>query len=196
MSGSRAGRRPDPAVDAAILRAAVELMVERGYDLTFDAVAARAGVGRTSVFRRYATKHDLLMAAAETVSIDRIEVPDTGSLRGDLATAFAAVFEIFGQEPLRSLARHMLTVALQEQPGAEIVRGILDRRLGLVTEVLERAVERGELPDAARARLVADLLSGVIMARMVTGVALPTDEELQATVAAAAVAAGAARAGG
>lgn len=191
MSKGRGGRRPDPAVDEAVRRAAVELLLERGFELTFDEVAERAGVGRTSVFRRYATKQDLLLTAAEQVTIGRIEVPDTGSLRGDLAAAVRAVYGVFGEPSTQTLARHALVATLQDQAGSVIMRAILDRRLELVTGLLERAVERGEINGAHNARLVADLLSGVIMARMATGLPLPEAEEAEALADAMATAAGA-----
>lgn len=175
--GAKGGRRPDPAVDEAIRNAALELLVERGFGLTFDEVAARAGVGRTSVFRRYPTKRDLVMAVAEQISIDRIEVPDTGALEGDLAATVGAVYAVFGRPRLQALARHALSASLQGGEGAAVLHALLDRRLALVTQVLERAVERGEIPDAERAPLVADVLSGVIMVRLATGVPLPEDEE-------------------
>ncbi|MBQ1080646.1 TetR/AcrR family transcriptional regulator [Nocardiopsis sp. B62] len=191
MRKGRGGRRPDPAVDEAIRRATVELLQERGFELTFDEVAERAGVGRTSVFRRYATKEDLLLAAAEQITIDRIEVPDTGSLIGDLTTAVHTVYRVFEEQATQTLARHALVAALREQPGAVIIRGLLDRRLELVTTLLERAVDRGEVPGTERARLVADLLSGVIMARLATDLPLPGEEESAALAAAMATAAAA-----
>ncbi|GAB2495952.1 TetR/AcrR family transcriptional regulator [Nocardiopsis aegyptia] len=190
MSGGRGGRRPDPTVDAAILAAAVELLAERGFDLTFDEVAARAGVGRTSVFRRYATKQDLVLAAAEQVTIERIDVPDTGSLRGDLGTAVARVYSVFGRDDVQPLARHALAAAYQGSEGGTLLRSVLGRRSDLVTEVLERAVARGEIPDSGRALLVADLLSGVIMARLATGVPLPEGEEADRVADALVAAAG------
>jgi AcrR family transcriptional regulator len=177
-------------VDAAILAAAVELLAERGFDLTFDEVAARAGVGRTSVFRRYATKQDLVLAAAEQVTIERIEVPGSGSLRGDLRAAVTRIYAVFGRADTQALARHALTAAYQSAEGGVILRAVLGRRLELVTEVLERAAARGEIPDSDRAPLVADLLSGVIMARLATGVPLPEGEEADHLAEALATAAG------
>ncbi|MFI6577412.1 TetR/AcrR family transcriptional regulator [Nocardiopsis sp. NPDC050513] len=189
MSGKRGGRRPDPAKDAAILDAAVELLVEHGSDLTFDDVAARAGVGRTSVFRRYATKRDLVVAAAERITIDRIEVPDTGSLETDLVEAATTVYGVFSQPRTEALARHALAEAFQSGEGGVILRAVLGRRLEMVTGVLDRAVARGELSDAGNARLVADLLSGVIMARLAVGEPLPRGEDAERVARALAVAA-------
>lgn len=191
MSKGRGGRRPDPAVDEAVRRAAVELLLERGFELTFDEVAERAGVGRTSVFRRYATKQELLLTAAEQITIERIEVPDTGTLGGDLVAAVRAVYGVFGEASTQTLARHALVATLQDQAGSAIMRAVLDRRLELVTGLLERSVKRGEITGTDRARLVADLLSGVIMARLASGQPLPEAKEAEALARAMATAAGA-----
>ncbi|MFE1165746.1 TetR/AcrR family transcriptional regulator [Nocardiopsis sp. NPDC058789] len=191
MRKGRGGRRPDPAVDEAIRRATAELLPERGFDLTFDEVARHAGVGRTSVFRRYATKQELILAAAEQITIDRIEVPDTGTLLGDLTLAVRAVHGVFAEPATQALARHALVAALREQAGAVIIRTLLDRRLELVTALLERAVERGELSGTGRARLVTDLLSGMLMARLAAGQPLPEEQECDALAAAMATAAAA-----
>lgn len=190
MAKSRGGRRPDPGVDEAIRAATTELVLQEGFDLTYDQVARRAGVGRTTVFRRYPTKHELLVAAAEQITINRVEVPDTGSLRGDLNATVRTVYQLFGQAPLQHLGRHLLASTLLEGPGASVMRAVLDRRLELITGVLQRAVDRGELPDTTGSQLVADLLSGVIMARMATGMPLPEEEQVAALASAMTVAAG------
>lgn len=190
MSGSRGGRPPDPAVGRAIQQAAAELILERGFDLTFDEVAARAGVGRSTVFRRYATKQDLVTAAAEQVTINRIEVPDTGSLRGDLTAAVTTIYGVFRETSIQTLARHALTAMLRRQAGSEILRAMLDRRLELMTGLLDRAVARGEIASSDRAPLVADLLSGIITVRLATGHPLPEGQEAEALATAMAVAAG------
>lgn len=178
--GGRGGRRPDPAVDAAIRRATLELLIERGFELTFDEVAERAGVGRTSVFRRYPTKEALLTAVSEQVTIDRMEAPDTGTLDGDLAAAVAMIFGVFSRPEIQALARQSLVAAYRRQEGAFVLHALLARRLELVTRVLEQAADRGEIADAGRAPLVADLVTGVIMARLATDGELPGEEEAAA----------------
>jgi AcrR family transcriptional regulator len=188
-NGARGGRRPDPAVDEAIRAAALELLVERGFGLTFDEVAARAGVGRTSVFRRYPTKRDLVAAVAGHVGADRMEVPDTGSLEGDLTAAVGVVQGVFGGTPLQALARHALSDALRDGEGSAVLRSLLEQRTTLVREVLARAAARGEVSDPDRAPLVADLLSGAVLVRLATGTPFPeggeADRLARALVAAA-----------
>ena len=79
-----------PRTRAAVLGATADLLAEVGYEeLTVEAVARRAGVHKTTVYRRWPTKPDLVADAARERSVQLVEVPDTGSLRGDL-TALGA----------------------------------------------------------------------------------------------------------
>ena len=81
----RLGRPRSAEADEAILDAAVDAFIEGGWEgLTFEGVAARAGVGKTTIYRRYASRLDLVIAAAERLAEEKGEAPDTGTLRGDL----------------------------------------------------------------------------------------------------------------
>src|SRR5260370_11663714 len=82
---TRRGRPRDPAVDEAILAAAIDLLAEAGYArLTMDQVAARAGVGKASLYLRWPNKVALVAEAIQHRSAVVPEVPDTGSLREDM----------------------------------------------------------------------------------------------------------------
>src|SRR3954454_17804776 len=81
---SRPGGRSE-RVRSSVLAAAQELLAEGGYDaLRVEDVASRAGVHKTTVYRRWPTKADLVMAVVEGRSEERVPVPDTGSLEDDL----------------------------------------------------------------------------------------------------------------
>src|SRR5438309_5906342 len=89
---SRRGRPRDPAVDQAILAAAVDLLADGGYTrLTMDQVAGRAGVGKASVYLRWPNKVALVAEAIEHHSAVVPDVPDTGSLRQDMLTFLRAL---------------------------------------------------------------------------------------------------------
>src|SRR6266851_5959752 len=82
---SRRGRPRDPAVDEAVLTAAVDLLAEVGYArLTMDQVAARAGVGKASVYLRWPNKVALVAQAIQQRSAVVPEIPDNGSVREDM----------------------------------------------------------------------------------------------------------------
>ena len=86
----RAGRPRDPQVAAAIEAAALDLVARHGFDaVSMERIAAEAGVGKQTIYRRWATKSDLLFDAVRH-RVDAVpDPPDTGSLRGDLLARFA-----------------------------------------------------------------------------------------------------------
>ncbi|MGP3937634.1 TetR/AcrR family transcriptional regulator [Nonomuraea sp. KM88] len=182
MPANRGGRRPDPEVDAAIKEAMAELLFSRGFDMTFDDVAANAGVGRTTIFRRYPTKRDLLVEAFSLVSLERFQVDDTGSVRGDLEEALSRIMREFGKPEMRMLLRQGLGEACRDQDFTGLFREVMERRLDLISMLVRRGVERGELPAATDAALIADLVSGVIAVRVANDTPLPDSTEITALV--------------
>ena len=160
----------------------MELLQERGFEMTFDDVAARAGVGRASVFRRFATKRDMILGAVSQMSLERIEAPDTGSLRGDLLALVSNIMAVFGEPRTRALARFFQGQACRDEAFTDVLRANLDRRLELIATVLGRGVDRGELDPETDATLVADLISGVIAIRLASDRPLPVDAEVDRLV--------------
>src|SRR6201986_4457724 len=80
----RPGRPPDPGYDKAILDAVLEILFDKGYaGLTIDGVAARTGVGRPTIYRRWSSKPALVIAALSQ-SVGLSPAPDTGRLQDDL----------------------------------------------------------------------------------------------------------------
>lgn len=143
-----ARRRRGRELENAILDAAWNELLERGYDgITFEAVAERAGTSRSVLYRRWATRGDLLMAVLHRQSAIRSPpVPDTGSLRGDV---LALMRELNGsRSPIMGLISAYLG-SVYEETGASPadIRGIyLGDRPRRLDTVVARAVERGELP--------------------------------------------------
>ena len=81
------GRRRDPTRDTAIADATLAVFVEEGYSaLTIEGVAARAGVGKATIYRRYASKAELVVDAVRAGAGIADGLPDTGDVRADLAT--------------------------------------------------------------------------------------------------------------
>src|SRR3954469_286453 len=94
VADAKRGRPRDARCDHAILEATLELLVGGIGNLSIDAVAARARVGKATIYRRWATKEALVLEAlgSDTVTIS---APDTGTLRGDLEEYFRQVLERF-----------------------------------------------------------------------------------------------------
>jgi AcrR family transcriptional regulator len=151
------GRPRDPEVHEAILGAAVDLLAEAGYArLTMDQVAARAGVGKASVYLRWPNKVALVAEAIRHRSGVVPEVPDTGYLREDVLEFLRALLRA------KPAAQRALTAVLGEiQSNPELrgawrasTKGTLRDRLRLI---MERAVDRGELPASSDTELLAML---------------------------------------
>jgi AcrR family transcriptional regulator len=150
---ARVGRKRDHTRDAAILDAATEVLGEVGYaNLTVDLVAARARAGKATVYRRWASKEDLVLDAVERLGrsqADLIELPDTGTLRGDLIALFRP--ESAEEQARRDKAVAGLASVLAHHPAfAEAANSALVEPWADAHRVLmQRAADRGEVPAAA-----------------------------------------------
>ncbi|MCF2533132.1 TetR/AcrR family transcriptional regulator [Yinghuangia soli] len=163
--GPRAGRPRDNRVDAAIVAATRELLAEVGYaGLTMDAVAARAGVGKAAIYRRYSTKPEVAFAAA-VHGVDLRPPGDTGSLLGDL-TALAEVIVGHLSNPAASRALMSLLGEIGNDP--ELTRQFLttfvEPEVAGNAELLQRAVDRGELAEMPDVELFHSAFGGAVMA--------------------------------
>ncbi|MFF2654265.1 TetR/AcrR family transcriptional regulator [Streptomyces sp. NPDC058045] len=159
----RLGRPRDSHIDQAVLAAARELLAESGYvGVTMAATAARAGVGKAAIYRRFDSKAELLFAA--TLHGMDIEPPaDSGSLRGDLR----AMARVIHERLTSPAARQVIPPLLAEMSHDAELTGrlqntfVASERRDLAV-IVERARKRGELrraPDPALAHL---LLGGPI----------------------------------
>lgn len=139
-------RRRGEALENAILGAVVEILDEWGYgDLTFEAVAQRAGTGKASIYRRWPTRVQLARAAAHRLLTDEAGPPDTGSLRGDLKAWIRVTADLLEGplgEALRGAAAEALTPSSTTEGGLSALSG--GWFAGNLDAILERARRRGE----------------------------------------------------
>jgi len=152
-----------------ILSAALEILTADGYSgLTIEGVAARAGVGRPTIYRRWASKPALVVAAlADSV---RIAVPDvdTGTLRRDLVAMQRHQIMLMNSPDSRRITAGLVAdLATDPELGHTYVREYLAPRRAVVFRVLQRAVDRGELAPDADFAFVHDLLAGPLFMRAV-----------------------------
>ncbi|GAA5075326.1 AcrR family transcriptional regulator [Thermocatellispora tengchongensis] len=158
------GRPRDTRVDAAITAAVIELLEEVGYTgLTVAAVAERAGIGKASIYRRYAGKHE--MAFAAIIHGRTLEVPpDTGSLLGDL-TALARVIVGHLTNPGAATALMSLLGEAAGDPAlaSRFTRTFVEPERAGNAELLERAVRRGELARMPDVDLFHAMFGGTVM---------------------------------
>src|ERR1700760_2442025 len=137
----RPGRRRDPARDPEILAAALDVLVETGYDgMTIDMVAARARAGKATLYRRWASKAELVVDAVRCMkggAVDLEHLPDTGSLRGDLIATIRPHAVEDGERKLQVMAG--LISMLSRDPGlAEAVKAALIEPRASINRILMR----------------------------------------------------------
>jgi AcrR family transcriptional regulator len=161
----RPGRPRSVEADEAILDAALQLFSEVGYSgLSVESVAERAGVGKATIYRRYATKADLMMAATERLADDDPGV-DTGTLRGDLEVIVNGLSRKLTDGPIGRLAPHMVSAMACHPDLAAAHRAFLAARRRRAREAFRRGVERGEVAPDAELELACDLVAGPIFYR-------------------------------
>lgn len=129
-----------------VLEASVDVLGHSGYAaFSFEDVAARAGVSRTTIYRRWPTKQDLVRAALLRFAEQRPQVADTGSLRGDLEQSLRACFD----PRQATVDARLLRALMAEFDDPELValaRLVRDRLRQPAVAAVERAIARGELP--------------------------------------------------
>jgi AcrR family transcriptional regulator len=173
LGAARAPGRPrDPQVDRAILAATLELLAEDGFDLlSIEAVAARAGVGKTTVYRRWPSKIRLVVDA-----LTAMKAPTQALVADDMPTREALVRAMSGfTKPHEGSAARVLAGLVDAMSRndelAAAVRSTLvaERERGLVA-LIERGKARGEIRPDVDARVMVDLLGGpVVLRRLITG---------------------------
>ena len=124
------GRRRDPRTDAAILRATLELIAERGvHGFRTQDVAKRAGVGKGAIYRRHRSKDDLVMASVAALVDQEIVVPDTGSTRADIDALMHEAVELYrGALPGRLMPNLVSAMAERPELARAVREGFLVRR--------------------------------------------------------------------
>lgn len=159
----RPGRPRDPQADAAILEATEGVLCEQGFGgFTVDAVAARAGVSKATIYRRWPNKTRFVIEAA-THGLPEIEAPDTGSLRDDLVQLF---HQSHGHKKTAAQERLMAAIiaeAAVNDEVREVLGEFIDARRTSSRTVIKRAKARGELPAEADDMLLTDMIAGTLL---------------------------------
>src|SRR5919202_958816 len=143
---SRGGRHRDPSRDGVIRAAFLRLLADVGYGaLTMDAVAAEAGVGKATIYRRWRTKQDLVVDTIAELNREEAEAPDTGSLEEDLRLMLRRLVAVING-PVGAATLSLLSTVPHQPALAEAFRtGPLEVWRHAFRQVWRRAEERGEL---------------------------------------------------
>ncbi len=173
IPASRTGRPRSVAADAAILAATRAALVELGWSgLTLGDVATRAGVAKTTLYRRWAGKNELVVDAVAEL-FDELELPDSGSLAADIEGVVFQFATILARPEAKSGLMAVLAESQCDDALRERIRdSIVNRQKRLVLEGRSRAQARGELPPetdpetaARNADLIFDVVAGSVVHR-------------------------------
>lgn len=147
------GRPRDASRDADILDAALEILAETGYDgMTIDQVAARAKAGKATLYRRWPSKAELVLDAVACMKageLDPENVPDTGTLRGDLVAMIKTPSMRDGEQKLRVMAGVVSMMNAQPDLVDALHAALVEPRAAVNRVIFGRAIARGEIPADA-----------------------------------------------
>jgi AcrR family transcriptional regulator len=154
--------------EEAILEATRELLAERGvHQLTVEGVAARAGVAKTTIYRRWRSKDELALAVLLKMVEQIVEVPDRGDIRAELIGFVDGAVKILGKTLMGRVMQGLVSdLATNPELGRSFREQIVALRVSEIRRVLERAIERGELRPDIDVDLIHEMLFGPVYYRL------------------------------
>jgi AcrR family transcriptional regulator len=160
------GRPRSAESHEAIVRATLALLAEVGFErLTMEQVQRRAGVGKATIYRRWASKSELVKEAIQFFSSE-LPVPDTGSLGSDYAVVAQAALAIAQDRNAALLMPRLLTeVSHDPELHAIFSAQLVEPRRAVVRTILERARDRGDIRADVEIELAIDMLIGPVLYR-------------------------------
>ncbi|WFE49235.1 MULTISPECIES: TetR/AcrR family transcriptional regulator [unclassified Micromonospora] len=180
-------------ITAAIRRALMQELAAVGYGrLSIEAVARRAGVSKTAIYRRWSSKLDLVLEIVAAAAHGKLPALDTGTLRGDLALLFQAVAHALRHPLASQIIPDLLAEAARNPSIDETLRRVLHaRQQEIGGRLVTRAVQRGELPADTDPDAAVDLIVGPLYWRLAIARLPLTDRYLDDLVEAVAAGLGA-----
>lgn len=171
---SHGGRPLDGTRDDVLRASALELLAEIGYDrLTIDKIAAHAGAGKATIYRRWSGKAELIVDALMSQKGAIPEAPDTGTLRGDLAS-------LINQSDLEDgpLDTEVMIGLVSALPHDAELRDVFRSQLiephtRTLAVVFDRAIERGEIRPVANMEMIVSILPALVFHRLLVSATVP-----------------------
>ncbi|MES2177679.1 MAG: TetR/AcrR family transcriptional regulator [Gemmatimonadota bacterium] len=177
-NGKRPGRPRSAKAHAAILQAAFRVIRDVGYDAaSIDGIAAQAGVGKTTVYRRWSTKEELVVEALEDFAVS-LASPGDGSMREQLRAVLHQNMRMYNDPATAPLLTALVAAMPRSTQIAAAFRGgFVAARRNVLRRVVEHGIAAGDLHAGSDIDLILDLLSGPMAFRgLITGDAI--DERL------------------
>ncbi|CAM5689624.1 MULTISPECIES: TetR/AcrR family transcriptional regulator [Streptomyces] len=161
------GRPREERVTGAVLTAVVDLVTEQGIGaVTMDAVATRAGVSKPAIYRRWPTKQDLIIAAAET-RLGVLSVPDLGDFRAELRLVLTARLEAYRLPGSDRLIAGLIGVAAEAGAARGQYAEYTERITSETRRILERGMVRGDVDPDTDVRAAATLVAAPLIFRLI-----------------------------
>lgn len=159
------GRPRDGRLDALIADAAIAEVGVKGWGAaTIEGIAARAGVGRGSIYRRWRSKYELFQYIATSITAPSGEA-DTGSFVDDLFAAVLPIAEMLTQPDLAALLPALLAEATNDESIRVTLQTFAGQSRGQALDAVERARLRGDIPSSTDADALVDMLAGGLVYR-------------------------------
>ncbi|MEU8262545.1 TetR/AcrR family transcriptional regulator [Micromonospora sp. NPDC048999] len=175
-------------ITRAIRKALMQELAAVGYGrLSIEAIARRAGVSKTAVYRRWSSKLELVLETVVAAAGSKLPSLDTGSLRGDLGLLFQVVAAALRHPLASQIIPDLLAEAARNPTLDEALQQVLrSKQQEIGGRLVERAVRRGELPAGVDLAAAVDLIVGPLYWRLAIARSAPTDAYLDALVEAVA----------
>jgi AcrR family transcriptional regulator len=173
-------------ITAAIRNAVMNELAEVGYGrLSIEAVARRAGVGKTAIYRRWSNKLEMVLEIVSEVAGRSVPLPDTGSFEGDLALLMMIVSKALQHRIASQIIPDLMAEAARNPQIAETLQKALrTHQTAVGDKLVGQAVARGELPAGADPELAVDLILGPLYWRLAVARTPISDDHLEKLIAA------------
>ena len=151
----------------AVMAAVMDELAESGYaGTTVDRVAARAGIAKTTIYRRWGGMDRLLADLMAEHAAAEVPVPDCGDLHSDLRALARSVIDMLGDPPVRAAFASMLAAATLNPDAREVLSRFLAGRVAAMTVIIDRAARRGEVPPGTEGAEVIRTMTILIYGRL------------------------------
>ena len=167
-------------VTEAIRQAFFAELAQCGYGrLSIEAVARRASVGKPAIYRRWRSKQDMAVALISEVAWAHLDMPDTGSLEGDVIAFLRAEYAVLTDPLAKAIIPDLLSEANRNPDLAEaLLATVRDPRRTRAAAIIRRAIQRGEVADTLNPDLALDVLAGPLYWRLAVVHQPISDDEL------------------
>ena len=177
---AKLGRKRDHTRDPEILDAALAVLAETGYEgMTIDMVATRAKAGKATLYRRWPSKAALVVEAVACMKNTNYELdslPDTGTLRGDLVALTKPHAIVAGGKDMQVVAGIVSMLSREPDLGDAFRAAFIGPRVAAYKLLMQRAIDRGEIPADVDVETLASIGPAVAMYRSIL-LQKPVDRE-------------------